>query len=72
MLMNFDLCGPIYSQTIDRRLSVEQTSNINRPSWCRDHGPDVDPTIFTDFSQPYTLRMVCRRSLPIAIGLIRN
>lgn len=41
--------------TVDRRLSVEQTLNINRPSWCReqDHGPDLDPTIFTDFSQPY-------------------
>ena len=53
--------------TIDRRLSVEQTLDINRPSWCReqDHGPDVDPTIFTDFSQPYILRMVCRRRLPI-------
>ena len=33
--------------TIDRRLFVEQTPNINRPSWCReqDHGPDIDPTI---------------------------
>ena len=36
-------------------------------SWCReqDHGPDVDPTSLTDFSQPYILRMVCRRRLPI-------
>ena len=53
--------------TIDRRLSVQQTLNITRPSWCReqDHGPDLDPTIFTIFSQPYILRMVCRRRLPI-------
>ena len=53
--------------TIERRLPVEQTLNIKRPSWCReqDHGSDLDPTIFTDFSQPYILRMVCRRRLPI-------
>ena len=45
------------AMTIDRRLTVEQTLNINRPSWCRehDHGPDVNPAIFTDFSQPYIL-----------------
>ena len=32
--------------TIDRRLTVEQTLNINRPS-CQeqDHGPDVGPTL---------------------------
>ena len=53
--------------TIDRRLTAEQTLNINRPSWCReqDHGPDVDPTIFIDFSQPCILRMVCWCRLPI-------
>ena len=51
------------AMTIDRRLTVEQTLNINRPSWCReqDHGPDVNPAIFTDFSQPYILRMVSDR-----------
>ena len=49
--------------TIDGRLSVQQPLKINRPSWCReqDHGLDLDPTIFTDCSQPYFLRMVCRR-----------
>ena len=54
--------------TIDRRFTAEQTLNINRPSsWCgeQDHGPDVGPTIFTDFSQPYIFRMVCGRRLPI-------
>ena len=55
------------AMAIDGRLSVEQTLNINRPSWCReqDHGPNVDPAIFINFSQPYILRMVCRRRLPI-------
>ena len=37
------------AMAIDGRLSVEQTLNINRPSWCReqDHGPNVD--------QPFSL-----------------
>ena len=55
------------AMTIDRRLSVEQTFYINGPSWCRhqDLGPDVTPTTFTDFSQPYIMHMVCQRRLPI-------
>ena len=58
------------AMTIDRRLTGEQTLNINRPSWCReqDHGHHVGPTIFTDFHNHtflYILRMVCRRRLPI-------
>ena len=56
------------AMTIDRRLSVEQFfKNITPPSWCRkqNHGPNVGPTIFTDFSQPYILRVVCRRRLPL-------
>ena len=53
--------------TVDRRLSVLQFLNIHFPSWCREqyHGPNVDPTVFTNFSQTCILRMVCRRRIPV-------
>ena len=58
------------AMTIDRRLTGEQTLNINRPSWCREQIMVITSAqpfslIFHNHTFLYILRMVCRRRLPI-------
>ena len=73
------------AMAIDGRLSVEQTLNINRPSWCReqDHGPNVDQP-FSLISHNHTfyvwsvavdnqlIRRTNRKKRSVLIGLLFN